>query len=296
MTGEMQLLSTQQMADFVVDGYLRFDALVPGDINRRALDEMRQLEAERLLPTGVAPPDTGTPLAQCYPPPSAIGDYLRLPEIAGIIHSLVGPDPTFDHDWSHHLVAGHPHPQHLHVDAIVDTQDPVFDIQLFWFPHDVAAGEGGTQFVPGSHLHHTHAAAINAYQHVVGEQYFSGAAGTVMVFHHGMWHAGARNDGANDRWMHKIRLNPSGAQTRQWDTSDLATLQNTPSDHIFARMQPGTVSDTMRRSHPWQGVQTGRHEQLQRSRLWRYLTGDDKYDVDHYLTRVERHEQIGGRS
>jgi hypothetical protein len=26
---------------------------------------------------------------------------------------------------------------------------------------------------------------------------------------------------------------------------------------------------------------------VQRARLWRYLTGDETYDVDHYLTRLE---------
>jgi hypothetical protein len=30
-----------------------------------------------------------------------------------------------------------------------------------------------------------------------------------------------------------------------------------------------------------------RNEQVQRALLWRYLTGDDDYDVDHYLTRLE---------
>lgn len=281
------LLDSRRMADFVTDGFLFFEALVPADVNERGLEEMQRLNAERFLPEGLGPPDTGTPLAQCYPPPSAIGEYLRLPEIQGIITSLVGPDPTFDHDWTHHIPAGSTSTQALHVDAITDSLDPTFDIQLFWFPHDVAEGEGGTRFVPGSHLRRVVASGLDRYQHIRGERQVHGPAGTVVVFHHGMWHAGQPNPGAGDRWMHKIRLNPTAPQVRRWNVEDLADLQNPPSDHVFARMQPDSVAHVFRRHHEWMGISDYRHEQVQRARLWRYLTGDADYDVDHYLTRLE---------
>ena len=99
-------LTTREMATFVANGYLRFDAVVPEEINEAAVEEMARLGAERLAPDGAKPPHTGTPLDECYPPPSAIGDYLRLPRVRGIVHSLVGEHPVFDHDWTHHLPAG----------------------------------------------------------------------------------------------------------------------------------------------------------------------------------------------
>lgn len=279
-------LSTRQMAAFVTDGFLRFEGVVPDELNARAIDEMRRLSVERFTPDGLKPPHTGTPLAECYPPPSAIGEYLRLPSIRGIITSLVGPDPTFDHDWSHHIPAGTATGQALHVDAITDTADPAFDIQLFWFPHAVEPGEGGTRFVPGSHLHRVLASGLDRYQHILGEERFAGPAGSVLVFHHGMWHAGQPNPGAGDRWMHKVRLNPSTSQVRRWNLDDLDELQNPPSDHVFARMMPDSVAQVLRTMHPWMGITDYRNEQVQRALLWRYLTGDDTYDVDHYLTRL----------
>lgn len=285
MTGD--LLSTREMARFVADGYLRFEALVPPDINEAGLEEMRRLMHERLAPDGIGPPPTGTPLSQCYPPPSAIGEHLRLPAVAGIIESLLGPEPTFDHDWTHHIAAGSTDIQALHVDAVTDSADPTFDIQIFWFPHDVAEGEGGTRFVPGSHLRRVHASGLDRYQHIKGEQQAHGPAGTILVFHHGMWHAGQPNPGTRDRWMHKTRLNPSVPQVRRWDLSDLDDLHNTPDDHFFATMQPDSVAHTFRTWHPWHGVSDHRNDQVQRARLWRYLTGDERYDVDHYLTRLE---------
>ena len=286
-------LTTRQMADFVTNGFLRFDAIVPPELNRRGVEEMAVLMAERLIPGADAkPPPTGTPLSACYPPPSAIGEYLRLPAVAGIIESLVGPDPTFDHDWTHHIAAGSEYVQPLHVDAITDTAEPAFDIQLFWFPEDVAPGEGGTRFVPGSHLRRVLASGLDRYQHIRGEQQAAGPAGTVLVFHHGMWHAGQPNPGAGDRWMHKVRLNPSVPQVRHWNTGDLDELHNDPSDHLFARMAEDSVAHTFRTWHPWQGVTEYRNEQIQRARVWRYLTGDERYDVDHYLTRLEGREAL----
>src|SRR6056297_1441494 len=191
------------------------------------------------------------------------------------------------HDWTHHIQPHATYVQPLHVDAITDSPDFTFDIQLFWYPHDVAPGEGGTRFVPGSHLRRVRSSGLDRYQHIVGEQQLSGPAGTVVVFHHGLWHAGQPHPGDGHRWMHKVRLNPAVPQVRLWDTSDLPDLQNPPSDHVFARILPDSVAQVFRTMHPWMSITDHRNEQVQRARLWRYLTGDDTYDVDHYLTRLE---------
>ncbi len=280
-------LSTRQMADFVAHGFLRFDALVPDDINLRAIDELAQLNAERLLPDGMKPPHSTTTLDECYPLPSAIGEYLRLPAVRGIVESLVGRRPRFDHDWVHYIPSGGRYLQPLHVDATADSTDPTFDIQLFWYPAAVEPGEGGTRFVPGSHLTRVRSSGLHRYHHIVGEQQVACPAGSVFVFHHGLWHAGQPNPGANDRWLYKIRLNPTEPQVRLWDTSDFDDVQSDPTDHVFARMAPGTVAEVFRTWHPWMGITDYRNDQMQRARLWRYLTGDETFDVDYYLTRLE---------
>ena len=87
--------------------------------------------------------------------------------------------------------------------------------------------------------------------------------------------------------MHKVRLNPTVPQVRHWNTEDLDELHNPPSDHIFARIMPDSVAQILRTMQSWMSVTEYRNEQVQRSKLWRYLTGDETYDVDHYLTRLE---------
>ena len=300
MPAEDHRLTTLEVARFVAEGFLRFDALVPEDLNARVIDELERLSQIKIpQAVGIAPPDdapprpaSGTLLSACYPPPSVLGEVLRLPAVQGIVRSLVGDDPVYDHDFVHVLPAGSGYLQHLHVDAIVDSTDPTFDIQVFYYPRAVEPGAGGTRFIPGSHLRHVRAEQVAAYQHVVGEQQYSGPAGTVLVFHHGLWHAGQPNPSEHTRWMYKVRLNPRVRQERLWNTADLEAAHNDPSDHTFATMRFDSVATELRRMQPWQQGHEARLEMVQRAKLWRYLTGDAHYDVDWYQTRIERRAEL----
>ncbi len=296
-------LTTREMAQFVADGFLRFDALIPDEINDAVVEELAPLEKSKIgqilgQPTdeaGPPRPESLTPLSQCYPEPSVLGRFLRLPEVQGIIHSLVGPDPLFDHDFGHRLPAGSGYEQHLHVDAVIDDRDPAFDVQLFYYPRAVEPGAGGTRMVPGSHLRRTRAEGVSRYQHLVGEQQYAGPAGTLMVFHQGLWHAGQPNPSDADRWMYKIRLNPTVPQVRLWNTDDFDELHNDARDHTFARMRHDSVAQVFRTMQPWQKGHEARYEQMERARIWRYLSGDDDFDVDYYHTRIEGRAQLGSR-
>jgi len=294
MPAEDHRLTTREVARFVSEGFLRFDALVPEDVNGRVLGELQALASVKLRQAvgvaaegGVSHPESLTPLSECYPAPSVIGEFLRLPQVRGIVTSLVGDDPLFDHDFVHYLPAGSAYQQHLHVDAVIDDLSPSFDIQVFYYPMAVDSGCGGTRMVPGSHLRRGRAEGVARYQHVLGEQQFSGPAGTVMVFHQGLWHAGQPNPGEVDRWLYKIRLNPRVPQVKLWNTEDFRAVHNDPRDHTFARMRDDSVAQTLRRMQPWQKGHEARYELMQRVRLWRYLSGDESFDADYYHTRIE---------
>lgn len=290
--GAVERLTTREMAMFVARGFLSFPAIVPDDINDAAGALLRETgwnDHER------PKPDSGTALSACYPDPSPIGRMLRLPRVQGIITSLVGPVPLFDHDWVHVREGGDIVDQHLHQDAIVDPT-MAFDIQLFWFPHEVKEGEGGTGFVPGSHLRVVNEADISRYQYLVGQRDFHGPAGSIVVFHQGMWHRGRANHGGERRYMYKIRLNPSQPQVRLWDLDDFDEVHNARHDHVFATSRNDSAAAMFRQTERWHEVATGRLETVQRTRLWRYLTGDDSFDADWYLTRTERRHLLAPES
>lgn len=285
------LLSTEIVARFVARGFVRLDSIVPDEVNAAAIEEMQTILSTWGSDARPDAPDSGERLSEIYPEPSAIGRMLRTPQVDGAIRSLVGQDPAFDHDFVHAREARDLSIQHLHADAIIDPT-LAFDVQLFYFPHDVAPGEGGTGFIPGSHLRHVNHSDVARYRHLIGEEEFSGDAGTILIFHHGLWHRAMPNRGDRRRLMYKIRLNPRDTQVRRWDTSDLDAMHNGPEDHIFARFAPATVAAQLRAPEPWQEHSSYRIELTQRARLWRYLTGDDGYDVDYYLTRSEQREHL----
>ena len=287
------MLTTQEVATFVARGFLAFPGIVDDETNARAIDDMRATLANWGRPSRPYAPRSGDPLASLYAGSDGIGAVLRHPVVEGIIHSLVGADCVFDHDFVHVRPPHDPFFQHLHADAIIDP-NTAFDIQLFYFPHEVEPDGGGTGFVPGTHLRHVHETDAGRYQHVLGEQQWTGPAGSVLVFHHGLWHRGMANPSAAERLMYKIRLNPTRPQVRLWDDSDLAELASAPDDHIFAVFDPSKIAMTLRGREKWMGEADYRLELVNRARLWRYLTRDPRFDIDWYLTRLERRHELAG--
>jgi hypothetical protein len=58
---------------------------------------------------------------------------------------------------------------------------------------------------------------------------------------------------------------------------------------IFSGEKPA-VEDIQRilsKQEPWFEQATGRLEIVNRIKLWRFLTGDDNFDVHYWLTRLE---------
>ena len=58
---------------------------------------------------------------------------------------------------------------------------------------------------------------------------------------------------------------------------------------FFRKSAPekGTVEEILTTPEPWFEQDTGRLEFVNRIKLWRYLTDDQTYDADYWLTRLE---------
>jgi ribosomal protein S27AE len=212
---------------------------------------------------------------------------LRMPEIQGIIQSLVGPDPLFDHHAVHVRQANEGQAQGMHGDSIIDTRMH-FDVQLMYFPHDVPLDMGGTLLVPGSQYRRINEADIARYQNFLGQIPMVCKAGSVLALHHGIWHCGRQNKTNQKRYMYKIRLNPRVRQMRLWNTDDLSADQSKHKP-IFTR-ETNAVEDIqtiLGKQEPWFEDAAGRLEVVNRVKMWRFLTGDNNFDVHYWLTRLE---------
>ena len=293
MSAGDSLLTTDEVATFVARGFLEYPGAIPDDLNLAAIEECDRILATWGSRDRPFAPESGAGWGAIYPEPSAIGAVLRRPEVTRIVDSLVGSDAAFDHDFVHLRPPGDRAFQALHADAVIDT-NTAFDIQIFYFPHRIGPGGGGTGFVPGTHLRRVHETQVGRYRHLRGERQWEGPAGSIVVFHHGLWHRGMPNPGAMRRLMYKIRLNPTRPQVQLWDASDLESRQSTPNDHIFATFDTGRVGMILRHREPWMGEQDHRLELMARTRLWRYVTGDTTFDLDWYHTRLGARAALTG--
>ena len=277
MIDKKYLLTSQQMAEFVARGFLRFDEMAPDEINR---DVMSGIDGQEIKGHRA-----GTPLSQCYQG-TAIRKLLDLPQIQGLIQSLVGEDPLFDHDAIHVREPNEGRAQGLHADSIIDCRTH-FDIQLMYFPHDVPLEMGGTLLLPGSHFRRVNEMDVAAYQNMRGQIPMVCKAGSILALHHGIWHCGRQNKTNRRRYMFKLRLNPTVRQLRLWNTDDLDEEYRKHRE-IFVRRQPdASVQDILGRLEPWFEAASGRLEIVNRIKLWRFLTGDEDFDVNYWLSRLE---------
>lgn len=258
------LLTSVQMANFVADGLLRFDELVPKEINEEA---MRELDEERISSSRA---HQGKSVMTLWPESKGFGAMIRLPQVQGILYSLVGPNTIYDHHAFHKVPPGQVEGQIWHSDSHIDTLMR-FDIQLFYFPHDTPREMGGTMFLPGSHFRRIHESDIARYQNFIGQMPVVCKAGTLLIGHHSLWHCAQPNYTERLRYMFKLRLNPTVRQMRLWNTEDLHDPQ---------------IEGILSRDHVWYG-NDDRLEYVNRIKLWRFLTGNERYDLHYWLTRLE---------
>ena len=297
---DLNKLTTSQMARFAAKGYLRFDGVVPEKINASFLDDIcsasltpssvkdhyAQIKRSSVIPL-VSP---GTPLTEAYPEQSALQALLSLPAVAGAVESLVGLDCVVDHHFLH--VTFPPtyfnrpqRSQPTHQDSTIDPRQ-AFDIQLLYFPHEVTVDMGGTRFLPGSHFRVVSEEALARYQNIRGQQHVVCPAGTVMLFHMGLWHGAGLNQSDRLRYMFKIRLCPTKRQLRLCDDSAPISTQPRP---IFwdSGNQAEDLNSILTTPEPWFEADTSRLEYINRIRFWRYISGDQQFDADYWVTRVE---------
>lgn len=298
-------LNNQQMATFAARGFLRFDAVVPDDINQQFLNDIGEASPHpdsvlghygNIMRSSVVPlVDPGTPLANAYPKDSALARLMQVPKVAGAIASLVGGDCVVDHHFLHitfppsyYETSTAPQvAQATHQDSTIDPRQ-AFDVQLFYFPHEVTADMGGTRFVPGSQFRIVSEAALARYQNIRGQQHMVCPAGTVAFFHMGLWHGGGLNQSDALRYMFKIRLCPTRRQLRLWDTSDDNT-EDSPRPIFWTSGVPNRhhLHAILTKPEKWFEADTGRLEFINRVRFWRYISGDEHFDADYWVTRIE---------
>src|SRR5579859_591465 len=106
------LLTASQMAFFVTNGYLQLDELVPPPYNEAVLaDEKRMTDAG----------------GQFWQRSEAVQAVFALPQVKGVVQSLVGVQPVYDHSYLHIVGPGKLKAQEWHADSVIDVRPWAFD-------------------------------------------------------------------------------------------------------------------------------------------------------------------------
>ena len=145
----------------------------------------------------------------------------------------------------------------------------------------------GTLLLPGSHFRRVNEMDVAAYQNMRGQIPMVCKAGSLLALHHGIWHCGRQNQTDRRRYMFKLRLNPAVRQLRLWNTDDLDADYNDAREIYTTGARDNGVQDILSRREPWFEAASGRLEIVNRIKLWRFLTGDDDFDVHYWLGRLE---------
>ena len=262
------LISSKDMARFVASGYLKFDDMVPADLCKASREEM---------PTFGGYLAVGTPFEETWPKDSALGEVFRLPQVKGLIESLVGPDPLYDHHAAHLVKGGQLKGPDMHQDSVIDFRENYFDIQLSFFPVDTPDEMGGTFLVPGTQYRNVRTSEVTFYQHLRGKIWATCKAGAMYVWNTRVWHGARSNHTDQDRYMFKLRLNPAVPQVGLFDTADLDDPE---------------IGGLLNTNHGWEGNEH-RYELMKRVKLWRYVSDQPDYDLGERFLR--RQEYLPGR-
>lgn len=255
---KQHLLTAQQMAKFVTDGYLQMDEIVPQQWNERVYAEQLKYDKGGY---------------RFWQDTEVLREVFELPQVKGAIQSLAGTQPVYDHSFMHIVGAQYLKAQEWHADSIIDTRPYGFDIQLFYFSHDAPEEMGPTLILPGSHLRKANTSSIARYKNIVGQRQLACKAGTIAILHHGIWHCAQPNHTDKTRYVFKLRLRPGQEQRGLFNLDGYKDAE---------------VENIIHRGYQaWQGNE-GRLEHVQRAKLWRYVTGDDSVDVsfEGALTRM----------
>ena len=292
MIDTLNLLTTSQVAEFAAKGCLRFDGLIDSDLNQEFLDLFAEDigSDDRYVNRVIPNCKPGTYVSQAFPQDHPLSKILAQPVVAGTLKSLMGTNPIFDHHHVHMTFPNRSRVQTNHQDSTIDLRSKNFDIQMIYFPHEVNDKMGGTRYIPGTHLRTVHESQIARYQNIRGQIRVTCPAGTIIFFHHGIWHGGGKNTSDVPRIMYKLRLQPSGSQSLQWDTSDLTEERikswQRPIFHAFGKREEDDVPSKLMSHEPWFD-NTSRLEYMNRVRFWRTLLNDAEIDIDYWWTRVE---------
>lgn len=255
------LLTDEQLVDFVINGYTIVETDLGDEFNRNIFDQLEAL-----------PDNPGDAILEAIP---ALNDVYAHPKVSGALASVLGPDYSmYQHRHCHRNMPGTPSQMwHLDGGAGASERNPehVRAVLAMYYPQDVESNMGPTALIPGTHLFPSSADRMASYGNFKNQVVATVRAGSVLIVHYDIWHAGTANTSSNVRYMIKFLFNRMSESTEpSWDHVPEAAVALAP------RLQTAKAAPVTR--------ELAALEKTRRIAMWNNLAGNTTFP-DEYFDR-----------
>ncbi len=257
-------LTDDQMASFVINGYHILKPDLRTGLNQEIYDALDAMST-----------NPGDGVLEAVP---QLNQVWNSPEMVGALTSLLGPDyEMFPHRHCHRNAPGTPS-QQIHQDNLNDLRidggqirqpDRIDLILAMYYPQDVTSNMGPTLILPGTHVLQALPERMASQGNFRDQVIATVEAGSVVILHYDIWHAGTANTSKTVRYMLKFLFqrtsNPSVPSWNHDPSSDASIRRRLESENPMS-MQRGLSAKQ-------------RHL---RTRMWNRLAGDQALDLSYH--------------
>ncbi len=257
-------LTDDEMASFVINGYHILKPDLRTGLNQEIYDALDAMST-----------NPGDGVLEAVP---QLNQVWNSPEMVGALTSLLGPDyEMFPHRHCHRNAPGTPS-QQIHQDNLNDLRidggqirqpDRIDLILAMYYPQDVTSNMGPTLILPGTHVLQALPERMASQGNFRDQVIATVEAGSVVILHYDIWHAGTANTSKTVRYMLKFLFQrTSNPSVPSWnhDPSSNASIRRRLESENPMSMQRGLSAKQ-------------RHL---RTRMWNRLAGDQALDLSYH--------------
>jgi hypothetical protein len=233
-------LADRDVIDFCRNGYLVLEGVVPGEINRKVVQYLDEVD-DSYEPTPI--------MGQEW----FVEGVLKNPQAAGAVRSLLGRDFALPVIISNHRGPMPSAAQGWHRDGgSIHTHELEY-LQVFYYPQDCPITFGPTEVLPGSHFMRLKANMMANFGHIAGAVPIAAPAGTVFLTVYSIWHrrsAATARPTPENRFRNLLKYNywRTVPPQRDWKADpdfDFSTVDFNPPGAAFEQFQGGIAAARM---------------------------------------------------
>lgn len=244
------LLTDDQMASFIINGYHIVEPDLPAGYNESIFGLLRAM-----------PENPGVHIVEAIP---EITQILEHPTLVGSLTSLLGAGFVRDPGGHIHMNPPHTRAQPWHQDERFgrghQDRDPdhIRQLMMMYYPQDVTDDMGPTVLLPGSHRRIASPESMVTLVNLRGQVFSTVKAGSVLLTHYDIWHAGTGNRSDRIRYMVKFPFSRSQESTEpSWNhdaRNDSAVRLRLDGEHPSALSRNEYETDHRLRVQMWNNV------------------------------------------